>query len=365
VRVALIRTERDKPTGSQGEQWLIHRMALEDPRKAPAGERGRSTPTPMLAVAGAPLEPDEEWSVEMKWDGVRCIARIADGRVTLTSRNDLDLTPTYPELQELAHRVHADGAVLDGEIVAFDAHGTPSFSRLQRRMGLTRAQDVEPAMREQAVRLLLFDVLEVDGRATIRAPYRDRRELLERLVEGGGPVDVPPVVATATGDALREAVDDAMTTSERLGLEGVVVKRTDATYRPGARSKDWVKRKHERQQEVVLGGWRPGNGRREGGIGSLLVGINEDGRLRYVGRVGTGFSDADLDEIGTRLASHGRRTSPFDDVPRADASDAHWVTPSLVGEVRFAEWTDDGRLRQASWRGWRPDKQPEEVVRET
>ncbi len=380
VKLALIRTERDRPEGSQGEQWLIHRMALDGsgqrdgPRRA-RRSRGRedhelaspsaAAPKPMLAVANAPIDPDEHWSVEMKWDGVRCIARIADGRVTLTSRNDLDLTPAYPELQELAGRVHADGAVLDGEIVALDARGRPSFSRLQQRMGLTRKQDVEPAMRQQPVRLLLFDVLEVDGRATARAPYRDRRDLLERLVDGGGTVDVPPVVATATGDALGPAVDEAMATSARLGLEGVVVKRSGGAYRLGARSKDWVKRKHERQQEVVVGGWRPGNGRREGGVGSLLVGVNEDGALRYVGRVGTGFSDADLDAIGARLASHGRRTSPFADVPRADASDAHWVTPSLVAEVRFAEWTDDGRLRQASWRGWRPDKRPDEVVRES
>ncbi|RIX31163.1 ATP-dependent DNA ligase [Amnibacterium setariae] len=389
VKVALIRAEREKPKGSQGEQWLIHRMAVEDapadqaapaeeaaapgtaepagapaPRAAaPEGPLPR-TPSPMLAVAGAPLDPGEAWSVEMKWDGVRAVARVDGGRVLLTSRNDLDLTPTYPELQALAEHVHADGAVLDGEVVALDATGRPSFSRLQQRMGLTRKQDVEPAMRAQAVRYLLFDVLEVDGHATTSAPYRERRDLLERLVEGGGPIDVPPVVATASGDALREAVDDAMATSRRLGLEGVVVKRAAAPYRPGARSKDWVKRKHERQQEVVVGGWRPGQGRRAGGVGSLLVGVHVDGRLRYVGRVGTGFSDADLDAIEARLASHGRKTAPFDDVPRADASDAHWVTPSLVGEVRFAEWTDDGRLRQASWRGWRPDKRPEEVVRE-
>ncbi|GAA4738642.1 ATP-dependent DNA ligase [Amnibacterium soli] len=378
VKVVLIRTERDEPKGAQGERWLIHRMALDtdEPARdeappamtraaAPAAEEAPNRgPRAMLATAGAPLDPDEEWSVEMKWDGVRAIARVQDGRVALTSRNDLDLTATYPELQELAGLVHADGAVLDGEIVALDATGRPSFSRLQQRMGLTRKQDVDPAMRAQAVRLLLFDVLEVDGHDTTRAPYRDRRDLLERLVDAGGPIDVPPVVATASGDDLAAAVDDAMATSARLGLEGVVVKRAAAPYRPGARSKDWVKRKHERQQEVVVGGWRPGQGRREGGVGSLLVGVHEDGRLRYVGRVGTGFSDEDLDAIGARLRSHGRKTAPFDDVPRADASDAHWVTPSLVGEVRFAEWTDDGRLRQASWRGWRPDKAPEEVVRE-
>ncbi len=363
VRLALIRTEREKPKGSQGEHWLIHRMQPEA-EAPPAATADGGTPKPMLATSGGVLDADEAWSIEMKWDGYRCVARVADGRVTLTSRNDLDLTPTYPELQLLAGQVHADEAVLDGEIVALDGKGRPSFSRLQQRSGLTRKQDVEPAMRQQAVRLLLFDVLEVDGRATLRASYRDRRELLERLVDGGGPIDVPPAVAVASGDDLQQAVDDSMTTSRRLGLEGVVVKRADAAYRPGARSKDWVKRKHERAQEVVVGGWRPGTGRREGGIGSLLLGVHDGGTLHYVGRVGTGFSDADLDAILARLEPHDRKTSPFGDVPRADASDAHWVTPSLVGEVRFAEWTDDGRLRQASWRGWRPDKRPEEVVRE-
>ena len=288
----------------------------------------------------------------MKWDGVRCIARVADGRVTLTSRNDLDLTPTYPELQELAEHVHADGAVLDGEIVALDAHGRPSFSRLQQRMGLTRKQDVEPAMRRQAVRLLLFDVLEVDGTATTRAPYRDRRDLLERLVEGGGPIDVPPVVATATGDDLRGRSTTRWRRASGSGSRASWSSAPTATYRPGARSKDWVKRKHERQQEVVVGGWRPGNGRRRGR------------RRQPAGRRSTrtagcgtsaGSARASATPTSTRSA-HGSprttgRTSPFDDVPRADASDAHWVTPSLVGEVRFAEWTDDGRLRQASWRG--------------
>ncbi|MFD1722643.1 ATP-dependent DNA ligase [Amnibacterium endophyticum] len=375
VRIALIRTdrrEREEPgTPIQGEQWLIHRMAPADdatPEEETRQQQAQKKEPehelrPMLATAGAPLDPDAEYGVEMKWDGVRAIARVEDGRVVLTSRNDLDLTPTYPELQALADHVHAGSAVLDGEIVAEDARGRPSFSRLQQRMGLTKPRDVEAARRAVAVRYLLFDVLAVDGRDVRRATWHDRRDLLERLVEPGDGVDVPPVVATAEGDDQRAAVDDAMAISRRLGLEGVVLKRADGPYRAG-RSGDWVKRKHERQQEVVVGGWRPGHGRREGGVGSLLLGVHEGGRLRYVGRVGTGFSDRDLDAIAAALHPLERKTPALEDVPRADAGDAHWVTPTLVGEVRFAEWTDDGRLRQASWRGLRPDKRAADVVRE-
>ena len=368
VKIALIRTDRDRAKGTHGEHWLIHRMHLE--YETPPGKRAEPPPAPtgslkpMLASADGLLVPEDEWAVEMKWDGIRAIARVADGAVTLTSRSDLDLTATYPELQALAASVHAANAVLDGEIVAPDAQGRPSFSLLQRRMGLTRPQDVEAAMRRQSVRLLLFDVLEVEGRSVTKAPWTDRRDLLERLIDPDGPIDLPPVIATATGDAVPEAVDRALATSSDLGLEGVVLKRTSAPYRPGARSKDWLKRKHERHQEVIVGGWRPGHGRREGGVGSLLLGVQEDGGLRYVGRVGTGFSDDDLEEIEAKLGGHDRKTSPFEDVPRADASDAHWVTPAFVGEVRFAEWTDDGRLRHATWRGWRPDRKPADVTRE-
>lgn len=372
VRIALIRTQR-RGGGAveQGEHWLIHRMRLQgdapsaQPLPAPRTAEDRPAVRPMLAAAGGVPDPDEDWAVEMKWDGVRALARVAGGRVVLTSRNDLDLTPTYPELQALTGMVHADRAVLDGEVVALDERGRPSFSRLQRRMGLTRTSDVEAARRSVGVRLLLFDVLEVDGHDVAGAPWRERRDLLERLVEASGPVDLPPVLAVERGDALRDAVDDAMRTSRTLGLEGVVLKRAASRYRTGARSQEWLKRKHERQQEVVVGGWRPGHGRREGGIGSLLLGVPDGDRLRYVGRVGTGFTDDDLDRIARRLEPHARRTSPFDDVPRADAGDANWVAPSLVAEVRFAEWTDDGRLRQASWRGWRDDRRPEDVVRES
>jgi len=170
-------------------------------------------------------------------------------------------------------------------------------------------------------------------------------------------VQVPPIF---DGD-----LHAAMDTSRALDLEGVVAKRRNSIYQAGRRGGTWLKIKHEHMQEVVIAGWRPGNGRREGGVGSLLLGVNDGDQLRYVGRVGSGFNDHQLDEIQAKLAPLARTTNPMVDVPREDARDAHWVTPSLVGEVRYGELTSAGRLRHPVWRGWRADKDAGDVVLET
>lgn len=313
---------------------------------------------PMLATTGDAHDVSEGgWAFEMKWDGIRAVAVVHDGAVTLTSRNGNDLTPAYPELQVLAERVDSDGgAVLDGEIVAVDEKGRPDFGLLQTRMGLTRPRDVARAARGAPVKLLLFDVMRAEGRSLVKDEYDDRREVLERIVESGGAVDVPPAF---DGD-----LEAAVATSKRLRLEGVVAKRRDATYSAGRRSRAWIKMKHHQTQEVVIAGWRPGAGRRADGVGSLLMGVPGDDGLQYVGRVGTGFTDRELDELLPSLRAAERKTSPLVGVPAVDARDAHWVTPSRVGEVSIAEWTSTGRLRQPSWRGWRPDKSPDDVVRE-
>jgi bifunctional non-homologous end joining protein LigD len=313
---------------------------------------------PMLATTGDAHDVSEgDWAFEMKWDGIRAVAVVHDGAVTLASRNGNDLTPAYPELQVLAERVDGDGgAVLDGEIVAVDEKGRPDFGLLQTRMGLTRPRDVARAAKGAPVKLLLFDVMRAGGRSTVKDTYDDRRELLERVVESGGAIDVPPAF---DGD-----LEAAVATSRRLRLEGVVAKRRDATYSAGRRSRAWIKMKHHQTQEVVIAGWRPGAGRRADGVGSLLMGVPGDDGLRYVGRVGTGFTDRELDELLPSLRAAARKTSPLVGVPAVDARDAHWVTPSRVGEVSIAEWTSTGRLRQPSWRGWRPDKSPDDVVRE-
>ncbi len=385
-RLALLHT-RGRGRGKDGDEknWLIHRTkdqpdhladgaGAADPHRAsrtaaqPPADRKRidraapssTPPSERRAMLASPATGEQhldpaDWAFEMKWDGVRALATVRDGAVTLRSRNDNDLTDQYPELQELGERAGVDG-VYDGEIVAVDDHGRPSFQLLQNRMGLTRKREVEAARASTPVRLLLFDVLEADGHDLTRLGYDARREALRTVVDPGGAIEVPPA---HEGD-----LDDAVRTSRDRGLEGVVAKKRSSRYAEGRRSEAWVKVKHHAVQEVVIGGWKPGAGRRAGGVGSLLLGVPGPDGLEYVGKVGTGFSDRALDEIGRVLARLERKTPPFVDVPRPDARDAHWVTPQRVGEVEFTEWTGDGRLRHPSWRGWRPDKDPEDVVRE-
>jgi bifunctional non-homologous end joining protein LigD len=313
----------------------------------------------MLATLGTVGDIDEsldDWSFEMKWDGIRAIATIQDGRVTLRTRNGNDVTTSYPELQALAGCVSGD-AVLDGEIVALDKRGRPNFGMLQQRMGLTRKSDVAAGVAATPVQYFVFDVLSDGDQSLEREPYEKRRRQLRDAVKATGPIHVP--------EAFEGDLAAAMRSSRELGLEGVMAKKRDGTYREGARSHSWIKIKHHATQEVVIGGWRPGAGRRAGAVGSLLLGIPGHGGLTYVGRVGTGFAEAELAELAKSLGRISRATSPFVDAPRDVARDAHWVSPTLVGEVEFAEWTSAARLRQPSWRGWRPDKDASEVVRES
>jgi bifunctional non-homologous end joining protein LigD len=321
--------------------------------------------SPMLATLGsiADVTTDEddeeigdEWAFEMKWDGIRAIATVLGGEVTYATRNGIDVTSTYPDLAELASRVSGD-AILDGEIVALSKAGRPDFGLLQKRMKLTRMADVDPAAKATPVQYMVFDILSAGGTSTTSQTYDHRRKLLEAVVQSKGRIHVPPAF---DGD-----LEAAVASSLALGLEGVMAKRRDSTYALGRRSRAWIKIKHHKTQEVVIGGWRPGRGRRAATVGSLLMGVPTDGRLRYVGRVGTGFGDRELEALTTKLAKLERKTSPFDEVPRADASDARWITPTLVGEVEFAEWTPTDKLRQPSWRGWRTDKSATDVARES
>ena len=313
----------------------------------------------MLASPGVlpPPEQEQRWAFEMKWDGVRAVVYLDRGDLRVLTRNDREVAATYPELAGLAHQLRDRRMILDGEVVAFDEAGRPSFGELQARMHV-RAPG-RALLDRVPVSILVFDLLHLDGTSLAGAPYDERRSALEGLELTGDRWAVPPAFDGQGAEALAA--------SQAQGLEGVLAKRYDSVYLPGRRSPHWIKVKHVRMQEVVVGGWSPGAGRRQGGIGSLLLGVpDQDGRLVYAGHVGTGFSDRVLADLGTRLRAAERTTSPFaDEVPRAHAKDAHWVTPRLVGEVTFSEWTRDGMMRHPSWRGLRPDKDPQDVRRES
>jgi bifunctional non-homologous end joining protein LigD len=346
-RYALFRTD--------GKNWMIHRMDPADPDYQPVPE----LIPPMLAVAGAlPRGADDaRHGYEMKWDGVRVVLYVSGGRVRALSRSGRDVTATYPELRGVGEALGTVEAVLDGEVVAFGPDGRVNFGALQPRMHVTGAGQIRRLMDQIPVAYFLFDVLHLDGRSTLELPYTQRRQLLESLELRGPNWQTPPYF-TGHGEA-------ALATSRAQGLEGVVAKRLNSPYRAGRRSPDWIKTKHVNTQEVVIGGWRPGTGRRERFIGSLLLGIPGEGGLSYVGHVGTGFTEAMLADLTTRLKRLERQTCPFTPPPpRAHAKDAHWVAPKLVGEVAYGEWTRDGILRHPSWRGLRSDKSPADVRKE-
>jgi len=331
---------------------------------APASGTTAATVAPMLAENGTPALAralsDPSW-VEVKWDGIRAMGTWADGRMLLHARRGTDITARYPELTaDGAPFLPASDAVVDGEIVAFDAHGRPSFSLLQNRMHLTRPREIEREVVRTPIVYMLFDLLRLDGHDLTSMPLHQRRTLLEDLVADlDAPVQVPPVF---------DDVDAALAASEQFGLEGVVAKDPASRYRPGLRSPAWLKLKHTRMQEAVIVGIRPGKGDRESTLGSLLLAVpgpSPARELRYVGRVGTGFTERILRDLLARLEPLRVPSAPLDGVPALDASDALWVRPELVGEVEFANWTPDGVLRHARWRGLRPDKTPDEIVVES
>lgn len=326
-RYALIQTN--------GDQWLAHRM------------KEQPTPrlqdySPMLATLGSVEKlTAAQYGFEGKFDGYRLLVEISHGQLRAQSRSGRDLTADYPQLQSLAADLADHDVILDGEVVALDADGVPSFGEMQNRVRATR------------IEFWAFDILRLDGRSLLKAKYRDRRKVLETFAKETNLI-VPPLL---DGDG-----PEALEFSRKKKWEGVVAKKWDSTYQPGRRSAAWIKDKNWNTQEAVIGGWREGNGGRSSGIGALLLGIPEDGGLRFVGRVGTGFSDKELTRLKKILTPLHTDESPFvAPLSRLDAKGVTYVRPELVGEVRYGEWTSDGRLRHPSWRGLRPDKSPADV----
>jgi bifunctional non-homologous end joining protein LigD len=342
-RYALFRTAK--------ADWMIHRM---DPPAVPADPFPEHL-TPMLARLGRLPPDDQAWAYEIKWDGIRALVYHQPGRLRIESRNQNDLTHQFPELRGLTEVLGSRTAVLDGELVAFAENGLPSFGRMQQRMHLSELAAQKRAT-EIPVVYVIFDVLYLDGRSTMSLTYPDRRRLLDSLGLAGRTWGTPES-QTGGGRLLLAA------TAER-GIEGIVGKRLDSRYEPGGRTGAWIKLKNTRSQELVIGGWLPGRGHRRDRIGSLLVGCHTPaGELRFAGRVGTGFTDTELDRLARLLGPLEQPASPF--VGRQPPAGAVHVSPTLVAEVEFSEWTAQGQLRAPSYKGLRDDKPAAQVTCET
>ncbi len=348
------RSRRGAKTEDDGRgDWMIHRM---DPPDDPDRQSMPERIVPMLARATTEVpKPEADWSFELKWDGVRAIAYVRPGRLRLESRNQREITDSYPEIRGLLRDVGMREVVLDGEIVAFDESGKPSFERLQRRMHVTSPGAIRRLEASTPVVYAIFDLLYIDGRSLIDQPYEARREQLERLGLKGPAWQVPKAHLGA-GTDLFEA------TRER-GLEGLIAKRLKSCYESGRRSGAWLKIKHRSSQELVVGGWLAGEGRRTDRIGALLVGYYADGELAFAGRVGTGFTERTLDELARMLAPLRVKSNPFKR-GLAPPKQAQFVRPELVIQVEFAEWTAEGVLRAPSFKGLVPDREAAEVARE-
>jgi DNA ligase D-like protein (predicted ligase) len=304
----------------------------------------------MLATLTDRRDFGEDWLLERKFDGERCVARKDGGDVRLQSRTAKDLTGAYPEIRSALARQRHGELVLDGEVVAFDGEQT-SFSRLQQRLGVTSPSAERVAA--NPVVYCVFDLLKLDGDDLRDLPLLERRARLTDAIR--------PSAAVQLSEAWRDDSQKRFAQACRAGWEGLIAKRAAAPYVSG-RSRDWLKLKCVWEQEFVIGGYTDPSGSRTD-FGALLVGYYEDGRLRYAGKVGTGYTAATLRELGARLRELQAPESPFADarpIPKA----THWTRPELVAQIGFAEWTNDGRLRQPRFLGLRDDKAPSDVVRE-
>ena len=325
------------------KNWLILKKreqgsAAAEPRRA----QGRYTP--MMATLAERVPHGEDWRYEVKWDGFRALCYVSRGRAELLSRNDNDLTKRFPAVAAALPDAVVGDAVLDGELVALDKTGKATFSAIQQGSETTQ--------------LYVFDVLEIGGVPVIGLPFTERRERLAEILRPTGTVRLSETFDD--GDALFEA-------AQEQGLEGIVAKRARSSYQPGRRNRDWLKVKTRHRQEFVVAGYTKGQGRRASSFGSLILAVRRGNELSYVGNVGTGFDEKEIQRLLKLLEPLDRETSPFPvppKLPRVKKGDVVWVEPRLVVEVEFVEWTHDGHLRAPSYQGLRDDKPAEQVRRE-
>ena len=324
------------------KNWLLLRKQDDG---APAA-RTRREYAPMLATLADRVPGGDEWSYEVKWDGYRAIAYVAGGDAVLKSRRGNDLTGRFATVARALERaVRTPDCVLDGEVCALDEQGRSSFSVMQQGSG--------PLV------YYVFDVLESDGEQVLELPLTERRERLAGLLDLRDGV-VRLSEAFADGEALFEA-------AREQGLEGVVAKKRTSRYQPGRRTREWLKVKAHEEQEFLVAGYTRGKGRRAATLGSLVLAVLEGGELRYVGNVGTGFTEEEIDRLLGLLRPLERDTPPFAEaptMPKVRRGDVVWVEPELVAQVEFAEWTHDGHLRAPVYKGLREDKDPEDVRRD-
>jgi len=326
------------------KNWLFIRKK-DDSAAARAPRRYQ----PMLATLAEEVPKGDGWTFEIKWDGYRIIATVAGGEPELRTRKEQDYTQRFENVaKELAKALKTPDCVVDGEVCALDEEGRPSFSAMQQ------------GKRGTPIVYYVFDLLEVEGEPIVDLPLEERRKRLEKLLDKRNKTV-----------RLSEGFDDGnalLSAAEQQGLEGIMAKRLGSRYLPGKRTRDWLKIKGHGRQEFVIAGYTKGQGRRATTLGSLVLGTyDEGGELVYVGNVGTGFNDKEIERLLRKLKPLERDTPPFKSVPkmpRVRKGDIVWVEPKLVAEVEFAEWTHDGRLRAPAYKGLREDKDATEVRRE-
>lgn len=344
---------KTKPSGPGKDDWLVRLKKLERPEREPF-----PPPLPMKATLVNRAFDDDGWLFEPKWDGIRAIATCTD-ETLLLSRNTNDLTPSYPELARLHERLVAIDAMVDGEIVAMES-GRPSFERLQQRMNLQDRYAIDRAVKSVPVTFVAFDLLYLDGASLVDRPIEQRKQLLQEIVIPTEWLQVSPYVV-GEGMSLFEVACQRK-------LEGIVAKRLGSPYRPDKRTRDWLKVKTTFEADLVIGGWSKGEGARESSFGALLVGAHTDGGLRFLGSVGTGFSDKVVKELCAVLEELETDRCPFLEGRSGIKSgrfgkpirDPRWIDPQIVARVEFRELTSAGRLRAPSFQGLRTDKRPEE-----
>lgn len=339
------------------KDWLVFLRSDDRPERDPL-----PAPEPMMATLVRDPFDDDNFLFEPKWDGVRALAICTDSTLLL-SRNKHDISATYPELERLHERLVAVEAILDGEVVAFDGE-RPSFERLQSRINLQDRKQIERSMKDLPVSYVAFDLLYLDGRDLTHRPVEERRELLEQIVVPTRKVQVSPAVV---GDGI--ALSDV---ARARHLEGIVAKKLGSPYRPGKRTREWLKVKVTHDADVVIGGWSPGEGTRSSWFGSLLAGVYEGEDLHFIGAIGTGFSEKMLGELMPYLKECEADEPPFVEDPTTLAPSrfgkalrsARWTHPVMVATVEFRELTSGSRLRAPSFKGLRRDKDPQECTLE-